>query len=241
MFGILTSKVINEFLTKKADSNNFYYDFSDENDEFLLINDLFNFKSIKITYENIELINKIVNDLQIECIMDQISKFFDDFDSFNFALDEQQELADSIDKLFDWLYHIDKITVEKVKYLIAESKWIKNEENIKELIAFIIQVINSEIRLHPFLLELIIKLNEEVNENLKENILYSFIANKLMVSFGFSICNCSFVYLLLKSGKIEKKEIFDKVEFYLKLNKTNKNKFNSKLHVLFFQESLLSD
>ncbi|KAK8875507.1 hypothetical protein M9Y10_005673 [Tritrichomonas musculus] len=215
IFGILTSKIIRDFISKNPNSNHFYFDFLDENDEFLLITELFNFEVVEITFENIEIINKIVNDLQIECIINEIQKIGNEMEKFNETLDDQQEFVDSIEELFDWLYHIDQLTVEKVVFLIEQSIWIQTEENVKELSSFIILVINSDFKLHKYLLELIIELNKKADNNSnKLNILIHSIVDNLMLSFASTKCNCSFVYLLQKSGIIEMEEIKKKIVFY---------------------------
>ncbi|KAK8844447.1 hypothetical protein M9Y10_024305 [Tritrichomonas musculus] len=205
-FGILLSSVIREFVSKNPELNNFQLDFTDENDEFQIICDLFNFKTIKISKENADVLLQIANDLQIDCIIEDIEKYIDSNSLFFETLDQQQKIVDQIEELYEWLFKIKELTVTKVKELITNSIWIKTTESIQELVAFIIQVMNVDYSLHPYLADLL----DELNNN-KSTILIPFMVEKLMNSFASNKNNCSFVYNLYKKGLIKKQELMKKI------------------------------
>ena len=93
-------------------------------------------------------------------------------------IDGEQELIDLINELFEKLFKINELSVETVKQFIIESRWSKSEEDVQELAAFIIKVINANERLHFDLIELLIQLDSENSKELK--ILLPFVKEKIM-------------------------------------------------------------
>ena len=142
--------------------------------------DLFNLKSIKITRNEIDSLTEIVDDLQIECLSNDIDNLNRDIEKSTQKIDDNQTIADSIDELFDLLYNIKEKTVQTVKNLILQSIWIETEENVQELIAFLLEVISTDILLHPYIFELINELNEKHDESNHLEILLPFITQKLI-------------------------------------------------------------
>ncbi|KAK8892326.1 hypothetical protein M9Y10_029552 [Tritrichomonas musculus] len=207
IFGICSSKVIREYIDKNPTKKEFKYDFDDEFGEFQIICNIFNFETYSITADNMNLLKEICGHLQIENISEKIDRFIHKYDKFHDKIDKQQDVIDTIENLFDLLYHIKEKTVNFVAEFIVQSFWCQTEENVQELAAFILQVVNSDIRLHPYLTDLLKKLDNESNEknNLKK--LIPFIVKKLKFSFKTTFYECAFIYHLLKSEIISRETI----------------------------------
>ncbi|KAK8892562.1 hypothetical protein M9Y10_029795 [Tritrichomonas musculus] len=244
MFGIYASQIISEIHEKDSTTNNYFYDFEDEFNEFQLICDLMNFKQVDITNDNMDILKEMSESLQITYIMKQVDDFINNYESFTQKIDEQQTIIDSIDNLFDLLYNINNYGIQKVKFSIVQSQWSQTEENVQELAAFILQVIKTNSFLHKEIVELLIQLNEEANEEAnKLKILLPFIVDKLMTQYmrnpfksHFSIIDYVgkvhefptidesinagakfvffFIFLLYKKGIISKEEIIEKLKNY---------------------------
>ena len=180
IFGIYTSDVIRQFLTKNSIKNEYFYDFEDENEEFQLICDFFNFKMVDINNSNMDSLKFICEDLQINCIIPQIDEFINNYEKMNQKIDEQQPNIDSIDNLIGILYKIKNIGIEKAKFMIIQSKWFKKEEKIQELAAFILQIIKPSFSLQNEMAELLIELSKEEDKTDKFNLLITTIVDYLM-------------------------------------------------------------
>lgn len=180
VFGVSFSDVIRQKIENEPTINEFVFDFEDEDDEFQLICNLFNFGIIDIKSDNMDLLKEIATDLQINCIKTQIDDFISNYEKFNEKVDEQQTIIDSINNLFDLLYNINNYGIDNVKESIVQSKWSQSEENVQELAAFILQVIKPNLKLHKEMAELLIKLNNEANSTNKLDILVPFIVDKLL-------------------------------------------------------------
>ncbi|KAK8841740.1 hypothetical protein M9Y10_026687 [Tritrichomonas musculus] len=223
LYGVLTSEVIREFFLKNPKNLIYEFDFSDEYDEFQMISDIFNFEPVKITQENSDILYNLAEELRITAILENIQRIIESNEKVNQIIDEQQEIVDLIEQLFEWLYNIKTLTVEKVKKLILESKWVTTDDNVKELTAFFIQVINSDLQLHHQLADLVIELNKEADNNSnKLSIFVPFLVKKLMISFSSNICKCSFIYNLQKRGLIEKEEIIGKISESIEYYENNR-------------------
>ena len=202
IFGIYSSKKISSLLSNDPKIDCFVYDFDDELDEFQLICDLFNFKEIKITSNNMNSLHE-----KITKFVDKINEFVEDYEKVSQTIDDDQNIVDSIEEVFDWLYKIKELNVETVKHFILESNWVQTDENVQELVAFLLQIINCDSSYHSYLLNLIIQLDKDSNETNSLKILIPFIIQKLMLTFGETLTNCSFVYNLYKNGFIQKDEL----------------------------------
>ena len=75
-----------------------------------------------------------------------------------------------------------KKTVKTVKFSILESKWPKTEDNVKELAAFIIQVAKKDFLYHPYIVDLLLQLDQEANEDNQLKILIPTITKQLMIT-----------------------------------------------------------
>ena len=166
-FVVFISQVIRETLLNDPCKREYKYDFNDENNEFQLICNIFNFKSINIAPSNVYSLKEMADDLKIDLILPFIEKIIKENEKISETIDELQEATELNEKLFDWLYNIDKLTVKTVKTLIVDSIWSKTEDNVNELTFFIIQVINSSIKLQPYLINLIFQLEKEANRTNK--------------------------------------------------------------------------
>lgn len=106
IFGVYSSQVLCDLLLKDPKIDSYEYDFDDELDEFQLICDLFNFKDIKITSNNMNSLNDIINDLQITYLIEKINDFVEDYEKVSKTIDDEQIIVDSIEEVFNWLYKI---------------------------------------------------------------------------------------------------------------------------------------
>ena len=238
-FGVYSSVVIRHLLDENRELNEFQYDFDDEFDEFQSICNLFNFETVKMTKNNMEILRMMAEDLQINEILEIVNKYIDDSEKVSKKIDDQQMIIDQIDELFDLLYHIQEKTVETVKNSIIESNWSKGIEKVQELAAFILQIIKSDFLMHDSILELLIQLDKEANDmnnlsvllpSVVSQLLYSsmklpmtqwmlmnsqqrFDANKNEFRIGESriMSNYAFIYKLYKKEIIKK----DELNYYL--------------------------
>ena len=229
-FSIYLSDLIREKLEKEPLLKQYEYDFDDENKEFQKICDLFNFNPIEITKNNMDSLKEIAEDFQINCIIDEINKYINNSEKVAQSIDDQQTIIDSIDELFDWIYNIRDLTVNSVKSHILNSFWIETDENVQELVAFILEAVKTDILLHPYLADLLLELDEEASENNSLDILIPFIVDKLMdflkqvqnSNYSYSSINYvqkspsiyPFIYRLYKKGIIQKEQLFEKLKKY---------------------------
>ena len=65
IFGVSYSNIIKEIIDKDPNLTEYKYDFDDEYNEFESIYDLFNFSQVKLTKENMNIINEIAEDLPL--------------------------------------------------------------------------------------------------------------------------------------------------------------------------------
>lgn len=155
-YGIYSSNVLRDLLNEDPSLNEYIYNYDDEFGEFQLICDLFNFENVILTKSNMDSIKEIAEELEITFILSDVEKFINSSEKVSQAIDEHQTIIDSIENLFYLLYNIKEKTVKTVKTAIIESEWSKTEEKVKELAAFIIQVVKSDILLHQDIVELLI-------------------------------------------------------------------------------------
>lgn len=248
-FGILSSNVICEMIKANQNLESYKYDFDDEYQEFQIICDLFDFKPIKITLNNMDSLKKIATDLEITCLLDKLDLYFENYENAIQTIDDEQLLIDEIDEIFEWLYDIKKITVKTVQNKILKSDWIQSTTSVQELAAIILQVINADFIYHSYLIELIVLLNNESNEDNCINILVPFLSEKLLNSIGESKLNCSFIYLLIKNGFLSIEKVIDKimmVDHFInkkEMTESEKSSFTMNEHnnvVLWFFPELLT-
>ena len=203
IFGVYSSTVINRILTEDPTTNMYVYKYDDEFNEFQLICDLFNFKQVTLTKNSMNSIKEIAEDLQIEVIMDDINNYINSIEKVSQSIDEYQTIIDSIEDTFESLYNIKEKTVETVKNETIESIWPNTEDNVKELAAFILQVVKTDMSLHSYLIELMEQLDKEADETNKLSILVPFI-KKILLNSAFenskqiSMTSFSFIFKLYK-------------------------------------------
>ena len=155
VFGILASKILYDLVTKEPTADRYEYDFNDEFDEFQAICDIFNFKTVKITPDNMNFIKEIAEELQITYIIKNLDEIIAEYEKISDKIDEQQSNVEIIDNLFDLLYNIKEKTVESVRDSIIESDWSKTAEDVQELAAFILQVVKTDFTFHRYLVDLL--------------------------------------------------------------------------------------
>lgn len=102
------------------------------------------------------------------------------------------------------------LSVEKVKNSILDSIWVENYENIKEFVSIFLQVVQTSHYQHqPFLIDLLISLDQSSDKvSQLKNLMLFFIQKIKSLLFK---CNmyCSFVYQMTKKGLITLGEIID--------------------------------
>ena len=215
VFGICSSKILLDLVHKDPFINEYKYDFDDEFYEFQQIADLFNFKKIEITNANMYALRDIFNDLQIIVFIEKVDKFIENAKKFSQTIDEQQSIIDSNEELFDWLYHIKERNVEAVKNFIVHSNWIKTEEKVQELVAFILQVISTDSTIQTYIIDLIIELEKEAKNS---NFLITFLIQKLNARvLGTNLNICCFVYKLYQNKIITKEKLIYMIKYALKM------------------------
>ena len=216
---VVTSQVISEQIAKKSDLTSYVYQYDDEFNDFQPICDFFNFKNVDLAPDNMNSIKDIAEDLKIDVILEKVNQFINNFDNLSQLIDDQQEDIDSIDNLFNLLCHINESSVLKVKNEIIDSFWSRKEDDVRELAAFLIQIINNYFLLHHYLVDLLVELDkakeEEETNNLK--FLLPLISSKMMESFCESFCKASFIYNMYRKGLIPKGDIIAKIKSHVKL------------------------
>lgn len=210
-FGVYSSRVIRNELQAEPSTNQYVYDFDNEFNEFNSIFHFFNFEMIQITSSNMNSLKKIAEDLEIECIYDEINDFIESYEKSAKVIEEKHEIIDEINEIFKALYDIKKLTVKTVSEVINESVFSHGEENVQELAAFLLQVVRSDFSLHFEISELLFYLKENADDQNELNLLFPFFVKELMLSFTDNRFQCSFVYLMYKRGVISKEEIVDKI------------------------------
>lgn len=212
IFGILASDVLREYTTKNPNERSFYYDIDDENNEFSEICELFNFKKVKVTENNMYILKEIAEELQIKCILNDIVGNFNKIEKISLIFDQYQDTVDSIDELFECLYNVKQETIPIICNKLLYSSWLKTEEKLQELAAFIIQVIRTSFLSHQNLIDLLITLSQNSFKIKQLNNLIPFIVDKLMVNFGNDPHECSFIFKLNKNGIISKQTLTSKIK-----------------------------
>lgn len=209
IFGIRSSSLIRDFLAKNPESDCFLYDFEDGENEFQYICRFFNFQTTILTKENVDVIKEIAKDLGIDCIFNEIDDFIGQIENVSQSIDDQQSIVDRIDALFDVFFHIKEKGVDYIENYIKSLKWLENEDYVYELAAIILQVVQTDISLDDYLIDLLIKLDEDKSENNQFKTLFSFVKERTMILFNQKIqLIFPFVYKLYKKELLPK----DKVE-----------------------------
>ena len=211
--GINSSTVIKEYIDKNPDSDSFFYDFDDEFDTFQVICDFFNCKPAMITTNNMNILLKIVEELQIDCAIDNIKEFIELYEKAVQKIDEKSVLIDPIVELCHFLYDIQKVGVEKVHEEIIKSNWIQTQENVQEFISYVIQAVNNNLSLHPYIMDLLLLLDKSGNDEDKSElkILMPFLIKQIMFQFPNSKFNSAFVFRLYQKKLITIDEIVMKI------------------------------
>ena len=223
-FGVFSSAIIFELFKKDPKLNQFKFDFDDESDDFQQICNYFNFESIKIKSNNMDILKEMAEDLKIDRILPLIDNFIDKYETFSKTIDEQQSTVDSIEELFGWLFNKQESTVETITSLILKSNWVKTEDDVLELAACIIKAANNSYKAQDFIIDLLFQLDKEADESKnKLHILLPFVCNRFLQSLGLYMKNCSFVYKLYKKGAISKEKLYDRISSrYVEMNNAKK-------------------
>ncbi|KAK8858167.1 hypothetical protein M9Y10_013268 [Tritrichomonas musculus] len=92
-YGIYSSKLLSSLLEKDPNLNEYVYNSEDENDfEFQMIVDFFNFGQILITVDNMNSLSKFSEDLQITIIQNDLNEFINSYDNAVQLIDDQKTI-----------------------------------------------------------------------------------------------------------------------------------------------------
>lgn len=184
----------------------------------------FNFLPIEITTDNVHALKKIADDLQINCITGSINNIVESYESSVQKIDEKHILIDTIIDLCNDLYNIKNLGIEKVQENIIKSVWMSTEENIQEFVCYLLQIIQNDFALHPYILDLVLNLDKYSNEVNELKILLPYFIKQIMLSFPKNKLNCAFVFRLVQKGLISIEEVTTKLTNEVKIYNSNKNK-----------------
>lgn len=210
-FGVNSSQVISKFILDNHNINIYSYDFDDENNDFQVLCDFFNFSSIILTPTNYKIIKKISKDLQIEFLLNKIDNFTSNYLYFTRIINEHKLSINSVEFLVKHLYNRKGLDVESVKNFIVHSIWSSEERYVLELSSYIFQVINNSIKSHQFLIELITLLDQSETENDDIKKLKPYLIRTVLENLGFKSYDCHFAYQLYEKGFISLKDITDSI------------------------------
>lgn len=207
--GVISSKVISELKASNPEMNEYKFDFDDENGEFEDVCNLFNFQIIKITVDNMDSLKQISDELKIEPIINSIDNFVNVYEKSVQQIDDKKVIIDIIDDISSLLHNIQTLTVESVKKSILNSIWVKTEENVQELAAYILQAARIGYKLHTYLIDLIISLDKSADDNNKLSTLLPYLINILKFSFQTTSFYSSFYLKMAQKGIVEMEEVLN--------------------------------
>lgn len=227
-FGILSSKVIRDIISENPSENIYQYDIEDEFNEFQDICDLFNFKDVTITPNNMDILKEVFEDLQIDFLSQKINDYIESYEKVSSTIDDEQSLIEPIDQLFDLLYKINEKNISTTVDSILKSNWVRTKSSVLEFAAFFLQVVKTDFLLQDSLLEMLIQLDSKSSESNELNVLLPCVVKKLMDSFGDDKHNCSFIYKLRKKGIVSEEEVMKNVKknFMITVKPDNNNNNN---------------
>ena len=215
IYGIHSSKKLNELIQSNPTLRRFNYDIDDDDKEFQLICDIFNFESIQITNNNMESLHKFAEDLQIDSILTKMDHFINNYQKAIDQIDDKQRIIDQVDQIFDLLYNRDLLSVDDCKSMIIKAEWASSEERVLELSACFLSVMQADFKNHEFLIDLLISLEKESVNHPHLKILIQSIIKKLMDDFASVRINCALIYKLHKKNFISKEKIQKKSQKFL--------------------------
>lgn len=121
---------------------------------------------IEITLDNMYVLKKIADDLQINCIIKSITDSIESYEITDQQINEKNKnLIDTIVDLCNDLHNIKTLGVETVQAKIVKSVWSTTEENVQELACYLIKIVQNDFNLHSYILDLLIKLDKSSNES----------------------------------------------------------------------------
>ena len=199
---VLSSRIIREAIENDPTRQKFQFQMS-ETKHFQIISDLFNFRTIRVTFPNMDFLQKLNDLLQIDCIHELL-------ENYNQLYSKRLDLAESLEPivkpvtdLFDLLYSIDQKGPEQVCLQLMDTEWV-HEPNIIELIPCMLNVIHTDLRLHPYFLKLILLLDKRSKEL---NQFLSLFVSRLFKEIGQSISTSAFLYKLVENNIVPFEEV----------------------------------
>lgn len=93
------SEIIMNLIQKDDSIDSYFYDFSDENDEFQIICDFLNFKPIQISPHNFDLLTKFATDFKFEIMITILQKIRNINSRYDAVMNKYQ---DEIDELMNY-------------------------------------------------------------------------------------------------------------------------------------------
>lgn len=202
------SETIMNLIQKDNTVESFFYDFSDENEEFQIICDYLNFKPIYLTPQNLEIIEKIAKDMKFEMLIKIIKRIKDMNCRYDDIMDKYQSEIDDNSDLFDTLLTKNE---EDCSSFIIQSKWLDNEQLQKELLGSIISLVYSSPKLISKMARIISILFEQikaiqVEKNELKDVNLNLLKKYLMKKISDTIIDSHigpFIYELIKHNFLQ--------------------------------------
>lgn len=111
--------MLSSLLEKDPNLNEYVYNFEDENDfEFQMIVDFFNFDQILITVDNMNSLSKFSEDLQITIIQNDLNEFINSYDNAVQLIDDQKTIKrrSKDDQQFNRRYFFVALSHQRIDY-----------------------------------------------------------------------------------------------------------------------------
>ena len=145
------------------------------------------------------------------------------------------------------LYNIELKSPLQVCQHLLDTEWVHGESNILEMISCFLQVIRTNLRLHPYILDLILLLDKQSNDDNDLNQFLSFFIQRLLQVSNESPLYCAFLYKLnenkivsfeqiIKNAKKPVSEEEGKRRFLSQRNSQPSSHFSLSLELIFRPE-----
>lgn len=236
--GISSSKKILEYIKLHPTSNEFYFDFDEQNNELAPIISFFNWDKLQVTANTMNSILDISEQLQITTLIDQVKHFIKDINESISLSIEHQHLIDPYDILFEKLFNIKELGTKKVADFIMESKWLDTKSDIREFAACLIQVSKKSLS-YRSLAELVQILSSRHIDNNNLSSLVPFLVHHLFSFFiydyhlpseQFVNNSIGFLYQMSQFNLIPIDTIIKKILFTF--TKIKQNRFHHRKYIL---------
>lgn len=118
---ILSSRIIREAIENDPTRQKFQFQMS-ETKHFQIISDLFNFRAIRVTFPNMDFLQKLNDLLQIDCIHELLENYNQLYSKKLDFAESLEPIVKPVTDLFDLLYSIDQKGPEQVCSLLMSTE-----------------------------------------------------------------------------------------------------------------------